>query len=83
MIDIVHELEEYSCQVDVADYWANRDEVKSEFGIELIENYDVDDYQAIIVAVAHDNYRKLDLQPSKNRVIFDVKGVLRYSDGKL
>ena len=35
----------------VADYWADKNEVKHEYNLDLIENYNLDDYQAIIVAV--------------------------------
>ena len=83
VVDIIDELNDYGTQVDVSDYWANKDEVKTEYNIGLIQNPDYSQYQAIILAVSHNNYSKLNLEPSNKRVIFDVKGVLKYSDGKL
>jgi len=83
VVDIIDELNDYGTQVDVSDYWANKDEVKKEYNIGLIQNPDYSQYQAIILAVSHNNYSKLNLEPSNKRVIFDVKGVLKYSDGKL
>jgi len=46
-------MQEYGCIVDIADYWADKAEVKHEYNLDLKENYDFDDYQAIIVAVGH------------------------------
>ena len=83
VVDIIDELNDYGTQVDVSDYWANKDEVKTEYNIGLIQNPDYSQYQAIILAVSHSEYSKLNLEPSNKRVIFDVKGVLQYSDGKL
>lgn len=82
VIDIVHEMEEYGCDVHVSDYWADRDEVKNEYGLDLVENYDIDDYQAIIVAVGHNNYKGINISTIKN-VVFDVKSILKSSDGRL
>ena len=53
VVDIVTEMQEYGCIVDIADYWADNAEVKHEYNLDLKENYDFDDYQAIIVAVGH------------------------------
>jgi len=83
VVDIINEFQEYGCQVDVSDYWANRDEVLETYGIKLIDEFDLSNYQAIVVAVSHDKYRNLDIKLSDKRVIFDVKGILKESDGKL
>jgi UDP-N-acetyl-D-galactosamine dehydrogenase len=80
--DIIHEMKEYGCRVDVSDYWADVDEVKSEYNIDLIYNYKIKEYDAVIVSVGHEEYKKLDI-PNENKVIFDVKSILKNSDGKL
>ncbi len=82
VVDIVSELKDYGCKVSVSDYWADKDEVLKEYGIELIDEYDFESYDAIIVAVAHDKYKELEISNVK-RVVFDIKGILKNSDGSL
>lgn len=82
VVDIIFEMQEYGCSVDVADYWADKDEVKHEYGIDLIDDYSFDDYQAIIVAVGHEKYKGLNIS-NENRVIFDIKSILPNADGRL
>ncbi|MBD3830547.1 MAG: nucleotide sugar dehydrogenase, partial [Arcobacter sp.] len=61
VVDIINEMKEYGCVVEVADYWADKNEVKHEYDLDLIENYDLNDYKAIIVAVGHEKYRGLEI----------------------
>ena len=78
-IDIYRELQSYDMNVDVFDPWADPAEVKEEFGIVLTNGSDLPDlqnYSAIILAVAHDKFRKIDIQKSDNCVVFDVKSFL-------
>ena len=82
VVDIITEMQEYGCKVDVTDYWADKNEVKHEYGFDLIDNYNFDDYQAIIVAVGHTEYKKLEIS-NENKVIFDIKSILKNSDGRL
>ena len=82
VVDIVTEMQEYGCIVDIADYWADKAEVKHEYNLDLKENYDFDDYQAIIVAVGHKEYRNLEIS-NDNKVIFDIKSILTNADGRL
>lgn len=82
VIDIVTEMQEYGCIVDVSDYWADKTEVKHEYGLDLLQNYNLDDYQAVIVAVGHENYKNLEIS-NENKVIFDIKSVIKNSDGRL
>lgn len=77
VIDIVNELKSYGVNVDVHDYMANNEEVYNTFKITLIEKFSK--YNAIILAVSHDKYLKLnfeDLKVNDSSVIFDVKSVL-------
>lgn len=85
VIDVIRELEDFICQVHIADYWADRDEVKHEYGLDLISdinlvNFDI--YNAIILAVAHDNYKLLKFA-KENQVVYDIKSILEKSDGRL
>ncbi|MFA7711490.1 MAG: nucleotide sugar dehydrogenase [Candidatus Neomarinimicrobiota bacterium] len=92
VIDIVTELQQYRCQVDVYDPWADPKEVKHEYGVELIGDFDmklknskIPHYDAIVLAVAHDVFKSLDLASLKNgnAIVYDVKGILKEYDGRL
>jgi UDP-N-acetyl-D-glucosamine/UDP-N-acetyl-D-galactosamine dehydrogenase len=78
-IDIYHELKSYGMDVDVFDPWANPDEVKHEYGINILNNYPAGtDYGAIILAVSHNEFMDIDLIKHKDNgaIVFDVKGIL-------
>jgi UDP-N-acetyl-D-galactosamine dehydrogenase len=78
-IDIYHELKSYGMDVDVYDPWASPDEVKHEYGIDILTRYPAGNgYGAVILAVAHEEFRKIDIESHKKdgSVVFDVKGVL-------
>ena len=84
VIDVIRELQDFGCNVQVSDYWADKEEVQKEYNLDLIQGSDVnmDDYSAIILAVAHDEYRTMSLN-NQEQVIFDIKSVLNNSDGCL
>ena len=85
VIDVIRELQEFGCDVDVSDYWADKDEVKREYGLELIDTPNYNAYDAIVLAVAHDKYKALHFAKSDNQVIYDIKSTLddSISDGRL
>jgi UDP-N-acetyl-D-galactosamine dehydrogenase len=82
VIDVICELQEFGCLVDVADYWADSDEVKHEYNLDLVKDYNIDDYSAVVLAVSHDDYKTLDLN-NNNQVVFDIKSILKNADGRL
>ncbi len=82
VVDIVNELKNYGANVDVYDPWANADDALGEYGIELVHELKPGNYDAVVVAVAHDAFRNL-LGPGRIRelgkpasVVFDVKHLL-------
>src|SRR5690554_1142072 len=87
VIDIVRNLEEYNAEVTVHDPWADPMIAKHEYGIDLHNNIPTIEYDAVILAVAHDKFNDLDLAKitNGNKVVYDVKGVLSEEviDGKL
>ncbi len=86
VIDVINELKDFGCNVEVYDPWADKEEVKKEYGINLLtkeDNIDLSKYDAIVVAVAHDEFKKMDIKKSDNQVIYDIKGILKESDGRL
>ena len=80
VIDVIQEFWSYNCNVEVYDPWADFEEVKHEYSIELIKREeDLRTYDAIVAAVSHDEFDALDLnQYSKNgaTVVYDIKGAL-------
>ena len=79
VIDIVTNLQEYNANVIVHDPWASPAIAREEYGIELHDQIpDGITYDAIILAVAHDEFKALDLNSitNGNRVVYDVKGFL-------
>lgn len=79
VIDIYQELRQFGINVDIHDPWANFEDVKKEYDIELLSGLN-DIYDAIILAVAHREYRELDfskLTRGDNAVIFDTKSIIK------
>ena len=81
VVDIIEELKEYGCLVDIYDPWADPEEVKEEYGFEIISDrnkLDEDSYKGLVLAVAHDKFRDLDLNEysSNGTIIYDVKGII-------
>jgi UDP-N-acetyl-D-glucosamine/UDP-N-acetyl-D-galactosamine dehydrogenase len=76
VIDVYHELKSFGLTVDIHDPLANPAQAFREYGIALIQELNLSDYQVILLAVAHDAYNGLDIQRSTDRVVYDLKGVL-------
>lgn len=88
IIDIYHELRSFNLDVDVFDNWANKDEVKQEYGINLIADIKEDYYDAIVLAVDHSDYKtwgvdKIKTYGKQNHVIYDLKYVLPLGSSNL
>lgn len=60
VIDIINELEEYGVEIKITDSMADKEEVREEYGIELLDIEEIKDVDAIIVAVGHNQYKDLD-----------------------
>ncbi len=78
VIDVINELQEFGITVDVYDPWADTEEVKREYGLELLTNEpNFADYDSIVLAVAHKEFKELDYSTiPQSSVVFDIKGVL-------
>lgn len=89
IIDIYRALQEYNVNITVYDPWANPDVVKKEYGIDIISELPNKKFDAAIVAVAHKEFRKhevnMDAILKDNHVIYDVKGIMPRNiiDGRL
>jgi nucleotide sugar dehydrogenase len=78
VIDIVNELRDYKCQVDVFDPWVDHDEAKNEYGISLLEDINSAFYDGIILAVSHKQFKKMGIKKIKSfgkqkHIIYDLK----------
>jgi len=82
VIDVIRELQEYGCNVEVTDYWADAEEVKREYNLELKEDVNYNEYEAVVLAVAHDEYKGIELD-KENQVVYDIKSILDNSDARL
>ena len=88
-IDVIEELKSYNMNVDVCDPWANPQEVKALFGVDLLTqcNSFSKTYDAVVLAVSHNEFLALDFDQltAENHVIFDVKSCLPKDkvDGRL
>lgn len=87
VIDIYSELRSFNISVDVIDPQADRAEVKKEYNIDLLSDLIAQNYDAIIIAVAHKQFVSLNWTEIRKNVsiIYDVKGILEKHlvDGKL
>jgi UDP-N-acetyl-D-galactosamine dehydrogenase len=85
--ELYHELRGYSVQVDISDPRADREEVLHEYNIAMKEIPD-QDYDAVIVAVAHDEFRKLDplhftKMMKKDPILIDLKALYQIPNNEL
>ena len=91
VVDIVHALEGYSAQVDVFDPWVDASEARHEYGITPIETPDHGAYDAIVLAVGHEQFQQMGGQGVRafgkavGSVVYDVKCLLPRDavDGRL
>ena len=87
VIDIYHTLQEYTDNITVYDPWADAEAVKREYGIDIVGELPVGKYDTLILAVAHETFKTLDIKSllTENGVVYDVKGVLDRTlvDGRL
>ena len=85
IIDMVKALKEYDLDLDIYDPWVEPEEVKEEYGLAPIATLQAHQYDAIILAVAHDQFKAMSSQDFKNlgkaqHVLYDLKYVLDKSE---
>ncbi|AZA77680.1 nucleotide sugar dehydrogenase [Chryseobacterium sp. G0186] len=79
VVDIYNELNQFGLDVEVCDPWASAEEVKDEYGIDIINNIpDVSLYDVVVLAVSHNQFITIDFSKMDRNtsVIFDVKACL-------
>jgi len=90
VVDLIEEFESFNCNVDVYDPWVDKDEAIHEYNIKPIDNPVKGKYDAILLAVAHDEFKALSVNQIRglgkdNHVLYDIKYLLDANevDGRL
>ena len=90
VIDLVEELKSFNCNVDVYDPWINKIQAAHEYKIQPIDKPIQGKYDAIVIAVAHDEFKSLTEKQIRSygkssHVLYDIKYLLKanQSDGRL
>ncbi len=78
VVDIVAELHTYGVNVDIYDPWVDADEARHEYGISPVQQPDKGKYDAIILAVAHDQFRQMPISAIRalgtpQAIVYDLK----------
>lgn len=81
VIDIVNELREYGVETDIYDPWVDPQEAQEEYQISLLSELQEQQYDGIVLAVAHDQFRAMGAQGIRrlgreSHVLYDLKYVL-------
>lgn len=91
VVEIVNNLKEKNIDVLVTDPHAKKDDVKEEYNIELINFDDIKDVDCIVLAVAHKDYKELNINnldklfnkaENNNKILIDIKGILNKEEIK-
>jgi len=90
VVDVVQELSGFHCNIDVYDPWIDKEESIREFGITPVEQPETGKYDAVIIAVAHHQFKSMGITAiralgKKNHVLYDIKYILPTEkvDGRL
>ena len=80
IIDVVKELRDFNIKVDVYDSWASPEEVKHEYGLELVSELKQGNYDGIVLAVDHSEFKNMGVEAvralgKEKHVLYDVKYV--------
>ena len=90
VVDLVAEFQGFNCNVDVYDPWVSKEESKHEYGITPVDAPQPGHYDAILLAVAHNEFTQMGVEAIRafgksNHVLFDIKYILEADqvDGRL
>ena len=88
IVDMVKALKEYELDIDIYDPWVNIQEASDEYGLTPISTLEKFKYDAIILAVAHDQFKSMTLDDYKriskeSFVLFDLKYILTKNESTL
>lgn len=90
VLDMLVELKDYNVQVDIYDPWVDPEDAKAQYGVNLLPELEPAQYDAVILAVAHQQFKKMGADKIRalgkdKSVVFDIKYILpaSLSDGRL
>jgi len=80
VVELAQKFGEYRAKVDIHDPWADADEAREEYGIELVAQPRHDAYDAVVLAVAHDQFRALGAEGARafgkpHALLYDIKSL--------
>lgn len=76
VVDVIKEIKDFGCHVDIFEPWADAKDVRHEYGLEILPQNQMPDlgsYQAVILCVAHKKFSEIRIEKKDKQVIFDVK----------
>ena len=81
VVDVIEELHEYNINADVVDPWCSAEDAQTEYGLTIVEEAKKEHYDAIILAVAHDEFKQLGSEKIRalgkaKHILYDLKHVL-------
>jgi UDP-N-acetyl-D-galactosamine dehydrogenase len=81
VIDIIEELKDYKVQIDVFDPWVDPSQSEEEYGLTPMQNPEPGTYDAIILAVAHHQFKTMGAQAIRafgkpEHILYDLKYLL-------
>jgi UDP-N-acetyl-D-galactosamine dehydrogenase len=81
VVDIIRDLQRNNANVDVYDPWVDRSASKAAYGIDVIDEPEAGKYDAIVLAVAHDEFKAMDIDSLRRLgkpqcIIYDIKYIL-------
>lgn len=82
IVDVVAALQDYGVNVSIYDPWANPEVVKSEYDLNMTDEIPNEQFDGIVLAVAHNEFLEIDFSSLKKdkSIVYDVKGVLKEAD---
>lgn len=88
VVDIIHELGEYNINVDVYDPWVDPEECEREYGIKPIQQVEEGAYDAVIIAVAHQQFVEMGIDKiraigKQEHVLYDLKYVFNAEEADI
>ena len=85
VVDLISELAPYNANVDLYDPWVSSEEAKHEYGLDLANRPEKGNYDAIIIAVSHQQFKEMGAEGlhalgKENHVLYDIKYILPADD---
>ncbi|UZW62899.1 nucleotide sugar dehydrogenase [Lysobacter enzymogenes] len=85
VIDLAREFGEYRAQVEICDPWANAEEARREYGLDMVEAPERGAYDAVVIAVAHEQFRTLGAAGARaygkpGALLYDIKSLYPRED---